>query len=106
MISTIDATNGFRSELMPMALASSSSASLALLNAILAVSAFHKYGATAALQFKAQAVRCLSSSLSSETCGGVAILNTQLAASMMLCVYSVMVIHLPYLGPFSKKYLI
>ncbi|KAJ5291995.1 fungal-specific transcription factor domain-containing protein [Penicillium angulare] len=56
MISTIDATNGFRSELMPMALASSSSASLALRNAIMAVSAFHRYGATAALQFKAKAV--------------------------------------------------
>ncbi|KAH8691551.1 fungal-specific transcription factor domain-containing protein [Talaromyces proteolyticus] len=89
MISTIDTTNGFRSELIPMALASSSAASLALCNAILAVSAFHKCGVTAALPFKAKAVRCLSSSLSSETCGGAAIMNTQLATSMMLCVYSV-----------------
>ncbi|KAJ5096796.1 fungal-specific transcription factor domain-containing protein [Penicillium angulare] len=89
MISTIDATNGFRSELIPMALASSSSASLALRNAILAVSAFHRYGAAAALQFKAKAVRWLSLSLSSETHNDTDIANTQLAASMMLCVYSV-----------------
>jgi hypothetical protein len=89
MISTIDTRNGFRSELIPMALASSSLASLALRNAILAVAAFHRAGATAALPFKAKAVRCLSSSLSSEGNSGAAIVNTQLAVSMMLCVYSV-----------------
>lgn len=76
-----------------MALASSNLASLALRNAILAVAVFHRAGATAALPFKAKAVRCLSSSLSSEGNGGAAVVNTQLAASMMLCVYSVINIH-------------
>lgn len=89
MISTIDMTNGFRSEIIPMALASYGSASQALQNAILAVSAFHKCGATAALPFKAKAVRSLASSLSSESSGGEVAIKTQFAASMMLCVYSV-----------------
>lgn len=93
MISTIDTRNGFRFELIPMALASSSLASLALRNAMLAVAVFHRAGATAALPFKAKAVRYLSSSLSSEGNSGPATVNTQLAASMMLCVYSVINIH-------------
>ncbi len=79
-----------------MALASSSLASLALRNAILAVAVFHRAGATAALPFKAKAVRYLSSSLSSEGDSGAAIVNTQLAASMMLCVYSVLNTHIEY----------
>ncbi|KAJ5884653.1 fungal-specific transcription factor domain-containing protein [Penicillium taxi] len=72
-----------------MALASVGHASEALRNAILAVSAFHKCGATAALPFKAKAVRSLASSLSYENASDEAALNSQLAASMMLCVYSV-----------------
>ncbi|KAI0012577.1 fungal-specific transcription factor domain-containing protein [Xylariaceae sp. FL0662B] len=86
MISTIDVNNGFREDLLPMALSSHSSASHGLRNAILAVSAFHLWGADQALSYKAEALRSLSSSLSSESVG---ITETQLATSMMLCVYNV-----------------
>ncbi|KAI1389659.1 fungal-specific transcription factor domain-containing protein [Hypoxylon trugodes] len=86
MISTIDINNGFRDDLLPMALASLGSASDGLRNAMLAVSAFHLWGPEQALSYKADALRSLSSSLSSESIG---ITETQLATSMMLCVYNV-----------------
>ncbi|KAH9906819.1 fungal-specific transcription factor domain-containing protein [Xylariomycetidae sp. FL2044] len=86
MISTIDVNNGFRDELLPMAFSSYSSASNGLRNAILAVSAFHLWGPKQALSYKAEALRSFSSSLSSDSAG---IRETQLATSMMLCVYNV-----------------
>ncbi|KAI1270167.1 fungal-specific transcription factor domain-containing protein [Xylariaceae sp. FL1019] len=86
MISTINVKNGFRDELLPMALSSSGKASHGLRNAILAVAAFHAWGAEQALSYKAEAIRSLSSSLSTESFGTTEI---QLATSMMLCVYNV-----------------
>lgn len=86
MISTIDVNNGFRDCLLPMALSTFGSASDGLRNAMLAVSAFHLWGTEQALSYKAEALRSLSSSLSSESVG---IAETQLATSMMLCVYNV-----------------
>ncbi|KAL7622818.1 hypothetical protein AAE478_006497 [Parahypoxylon ruwenzoriense] len=86
MISTIDVNNGFRDDLLPMALSTLGSASDGLRNAILALSAFHLWGTEHALSYKADALRSLSSSLSSESVG---ITETQLATSMMLCVYNV-----------------
>ncbi|OTA70111.1 hypothetical protein K449DRAFT_321574 [Hypoxylon sp. EC38] len=86
MISTIDVNNGFRDDLLPMALSTVGSASDGLRNAMLAVSAFHLWGPEQALSYKADALRSLSSSLSSES---IDITETQLATSMMLCVYNV-----------------
>ncbi|KAI1159024.1 fungal-specific transcription factor domain-containing protein [Nemania serpens] len=86
MISTIDIDNGFRDDLMPMALSSEGKASHGLRNAMLAVSAFHLWGPELALSYKAEAIRSLSSSLSTESFGTT---ETQLATSMMLCVYNV-----------------
>ncbi|KAI0179333.1 fungal-specific transcription factor domain-containing protein [Hypoxylon sp. FL1284] len=85
MISTINVNNGFRDSLLPMALSTLGSASDGLRNAMLAVSAFHLWGTEEALSYKAEALRSLSSSLS----GDVSITETQLATSMMLCVYNV-----------------
>ncbi|KAK9421518.1 putative Fungal-specific transcription factor domain-containing protein [Seiridium unicorne] len=86
MVSTIDIRNGFREYLLPLALSPYSSASEGLRNAMLSVSAFHLGGTERALPFKAKALRSLSSSLSAECVG---INETQLATSMMLCVYNV-----------------
>lgn len=80
-----------------MALLARGQASLALLNAMLAVAAFHYSGAEAALPYKSNAVRCLINSLRFDDAqGGYATArnqdnttDTQIAASMMLCVYSV-----------------
>ncbi|KAI2625101.1 fungal-specific transcription factor domain-containing protein [Hypoxylon sp. NC1633] len=87
MISTIDVNNGFRDYLLPMALANLGNASDGLRNAMLAVSAFHLWGSQQALSYKAEALRSLSSSLLSIE--PVSITETQLATSMMLCVYNV-----------------
>ncbi|KAJ2979445.1 hypothetical protein NUW58_g7196 [Xylaria curta] len=86
MISTININNGFRDDLIPMALASGGKASHGLRNAILAVSAFHLWGPDHALTYKTEAIRSLSSSLSTESFDTT---ETQLATSMMLCVYNV-----------------
>ncbi|KAI1750854.1 fungal-specific transcription factor domain-containing protein [Xylaria castorea] len=86
MISTININNGFRDDLIPMALTTGGKASHGLRNAILAVSAFHLWGPGHALTYKAEAIRSLSSSLSTESFGTT---ETQLATSMMLCVYNV-----------------
>ncbi|KAI0526696.1 fungal-specific transcription factor domain-containing protein [Xylaria bambusicola] len=86
MISTINVNNGFRDDLIPMALSSDGKASHGLRNAILAVSAFHLWGPEHAFSYKAEAIRSLSSSLSTESFGTT---ETQLATSMMLCVYNV-----------------
>lgn len=88
MISTIDANNGFRLELLPMALNGSSLAASGLRSAILALAAFHRYGPREALPYKTKALGDLSQSLHKETSADGQI-ATQLAASMMMCVYNV-----------------
>lgn len=73
---------------------------MALCNAIMAVSAYHNHGSEAALPYKSNAVRNLYDSLRLEgvsTNSGLSVLDTgegdvldtQIATSMMLCVYSV-----------------
>ena len=100
MISTTHAPNGFRSDLLPMALSARDESSNALCNAMLAVSAYHISGSEAALPYKTNAVRSLYDSLGSNMFDGSEqgaygdtskqeIIDTQIAASMMLCVYSV-----------------
>lgn len=90
MVSTLQVKNGFRTELLPMALATAGPSASALCNSIMAVSAFHQGGAQAALPFKTRAIRQLYDSLHAN---GAAqdpeISEVQMAASMMLCVYSV-----------------
>jgi hypothetical protein len=86
MISTIDVRNGFRDDILPMALSNVGSASDGLRNAILALAACHLWGCEAALLYKVEAIRSLSSSLSTDS---VSITETQLATAMMLCVYNV-----------------
>ncbi|GAP85805.1 putative acriflavine sensitivity control protein acr-2 [Rosellinia necatrix] len=86
MISTINVANGFRDDLMPMALYSNGEASYGLRNAMLAVSAFHLWGSEHALAYKHEAIKSLGSSLST---GSFDTTETQLATSMMLCVYNV-----------------
>ncbi|CAN8105089.1 unnamed protein product [Discula destructiva] len=88
MISTVDANNGFRRELLPMAMGGNSFAAKGLFNAILALSAFHRHGPEAALPYKMRALRLLSQSLETESASESG-LRPQLAASMMLCVYNV-----------------
>lgn len=87
MISTINVKNGFRDDLIPMALCSHGQASHGLRNAIFAVAAFHLWGPEQALSYKAEAIRSLSSSLSATESFDTT--ETQLATSMMLCVYNV-----------------
>jgi hypothetical protein len=86
MISTINVDNGFRQALLPMAFKPEGKASQGLRNAILAVSAYHLWGPEHALSYKTEAIRSLSSSLSTES---LVTTETQLATSMMLCVYNV-----------------
>lgn len=88
MISTVEANNGFRRELLPMAMSKNSCATNGLYKAILALSAFHRHGAGAALPYKTCALRLLSHSLENESASEGEI-EPQLAASMMLCVYNV-----------------
>lgn len=98
MISTVDVNNGFREELLPMALTSSTSAANGLRNSMLALAALHQWGAREALPYKAKALGSLSSSLSTESVG---ITQTQLATSMMLCVYNVRRADVPTLRQFA-----
>lgn len=88
MISTIDANNGFRQELVPMAVARNSYATESLLNAIYALSAFHKHGIDAAFEYKLKAIQLLKWSIAEDSPLG-AHMEPQIAASMMLCVYNV-----------------
>lgn len=89
MISTVDANNGFRQKLIPIAVNGPSFAAKALRSAILALSAYHRYGLGAALPYKIQALRLLSHSLEKESSADSPPIESQLAASMMLCVYNV-----------------
>jgi hypothetical protein len=85
MITTIDDnTNGFRLDLIRMALASSDASSRSLLQATLALSSFHLGRPEEALKHKVRAIKCLNESLQ-----GDGQRMTQIAACMMLCVYSV-----------------
>ncbi|KAM0481983.1 hypothetical protein ACHAPX_003317 [Trichoderma viride] len=90
MISTTQVQNGFRTDLVQMVLSRGDSATKALWNSMMAVSAFHHSGAESALAYKTNAVRYLSASLTpgSET-RSIDLNETQFAASMMLCIYSV-----------------
>jgi hypothetical protein len=88
MISTLQAQNGFRGELLPMALSRSDMSASALCNAIMAVAAFHNWGGTrAALPYKARAMTFLKESIQANN--SLHVTETQAAASMMLCVYNV-----------------
>lgn len=88
MISTVDSNNGFRLKLLPIALSGSNFAAKSLRSAILALSAFHRFGSGAALPYKIQALQLLSRSLDKESSNDAPV-ESQLAASMMLCVYNV-----------------
>lgn len=86
MVTTIDDnTNGFRLQLIPIALSSSEASSKSLLQATLALSSFHLGRPEAALRHKVNAIRALTESFREASASRVA----QFAACMMLCVYSV-----------------
>jgi hypothetical protein len=86
MITTIDdSTNGFRLELIPIALSSSDVSSRGLLEATLALSSFHLGQQEEALMHKVNAIKYLSISFQGEDVSRVA----QFSTCMMLCVYSV-----------------
>jgi hypothetical protein len=90
MISTTHTQNGFRHDLLPMALATSPDpAASALCNAMLAVAAHHIHGSASALPYKARAVSHLSRALGAAGSSLEQDSEIQMAASMMLCVYSV-----------------
>ncbi|KAI1615281.1 fungal-specific transcription factor domain-containing protein [Exophiala viscosa] len=87
IITTVDdAHNGFRNEILPMALTQQSKASQSLMESILALCAFHVSGPSRALQHKARALRLLNQSLQEDVSED---LSAKLAACMLLCVYGV-----------------
>jgi hypothetical protein len=86
MITTVDDnTNGFRLELIPMALSSPEVASSGLLEAMMALSSFHLGRPGVALKHKVKAINALSNSFRVDSSSRI----TQSATCMMLCVYSV-----------------
>jgi hypothetical protein len=86
MITTVDdSTNGFRHELIPIALSSSEASSKGLLEATLALSSFHLGKQEEALMHKVKAIKSLSTSFQGQNASRIA----QFSACMMLCVYSV-----------------
>lgn len=90
MITTVDdSTNGFRLQLVPMALTSTELSAMSLLQAILAVAAFHLGSRDEALGHKVKAIEALSHSFSEESVLDEKTRLTQFAACMMLCTYSV-----------------
>jgi hypothetical protein len=90
MITTIDdGTNGFRLDVIPMALSSSDAASRSLLQSTLALSSFHLGRPEDALKHKVQALKSLSGSFLGTAYSRL----TQIAACMMLTVYSVRGLH-------------
>jgi hypothetical protein len=88
MISTLDSDNGFKTDLLPMALSASEPAAVGLRNAMMAVAAYHSADPQSALPFKLKAIRFLSQTLSAGATDAWS-LKTQLATSMMLCVHNV-----------------
>lgn len=90
MCSTTRTRNGFQYEMLPIALNSQDTSSRALCNAMLAISAYHYLGSAAALPYKVNTMRALSMSLTATSTGHPAeIMEAQLAACMMLSMYSV-----------------
>jgi hypothetical protein len=86
MVTTIDDdTNGFRINLIPMVLSSIDASSRSLLQATLALSSFHLGRQEDALTYKTQAIKSLSESFLNVDASKL----TQVAACMMLNVYSV-----------------
>jgi hypothetical protein len=86
MVTTIDDdNNGFRTNLIPMALSSIDASSRSLLQATLALSSFHLGRQEDALRHKVQAIKSLSESFLDVNVSKL----TQIAACMMLNVYSV-----------------
>lgn len=88
MISTLDSDNGFKTDLLPMALSASEPAAVGLRNAMMAVAAYHSADPQSALPYKIKAIRFLSNTLSIGAMDAWS-LKTQLATSMMLCVHNV-----------------
>ncbi|KIV86538.1 hypothetical protein PV11_02141 [Exophiala sideris] len=87
IITTVDdARNGFRNEILPMALTQHSKASQSLMESILALCAFHVSGPRQALRHKARALQLLNQSLQADVSED---LSAKLAACMLLCVYGV-----------------
>ncbi|KAJ4304540.1 hypothetical protein N0V90_000066 [Kalmusia sp. IMI 367209] len=90
MVTTIDdCTNGFRLELMPMALSSTDAASKSLLEATLALASFHLGCREEALSHKVKSIKALSESFQNGSPGEERHRLAQFASCMMLCVYSV-----------------
>ena len=100
MITTIDDDrNGFRHLLIKMALSDVSVSSAAVLQALLAFSAYHLYGSQAGIKHSFAATSALAASMRSST--GIRDRYYQLAASLVLTIYGVSVIsgltrHLPF----------
>jgi hypothetical protein len=88
MISTLESDNGFKTDLLHMALSTSEPAAVGLRNAMMAVVAYHSVDPVSALPYKLKAIRFLSQTLSTGATDGWS-LKTQLATSMMLCVHNV-----------------
>ena len=88
MVTTIDDDmNGFRHLLIKMALSGSSLASEAVLQGILAISAYHLFGSGAGLLYSFAATEALSRSMQVST--GFHDRISQLAAIMLLASYEV-----------------
>ena len=91
MITTIDDhRNGFRHLLIKMALSDTSVSSAAVLQGILAFSAYHLYGSQAGIKHSFAATSALSASMQSST--EVRDRYYQLAASLLMTTYGVSVI--------------
>lgn len=89
MITTIDdSSNGFRTLLLPHALANHDASSKSLRYAIFALSAFHLWGHEASVKYKIQAIQLLGESFQAGT-GGEGELRGKFATCMMLCVCDV-----------------
>jgi hypothetical protein len=90
MVTTIDdSTNGFRLEIMPMALTSTNPAAKSLLHATLALASFHLGSREEALTHKLRAIKALAGSIHCESPSDEKSRLTQFASCLMLCVYSV-----------------
>ncbi|CAH0054588.1 unnamed protein product [Clonostachys solani] len=90
MCSTTNLDNGFTHQVLPMVLSTNNAPGEALLNSMLSISAHHRWGPQEACAFKGKALQSLGQSLASASCdGGIGNTVTQLAAAMMMCMYSV-----------------
>ncbi|KAL5387927.1 hypothetical protein DPSP01_003326 [Paraphaeosphaeria sporulosa] len=90
MITTIDdSTNGFRLQIMPMALTSTDASATSLLQATLALASFHLGSREEALTHKVKAIKALAESIHCASPLDERSRQTQFASCLMLCVYSV-----------------